>query len=77
MFSLEHKEFLIGLLVLIPLAGLFFFVLQWKAKTKKNLGDEALINQLTKNYSAQRYKIKFSLILAAIALLIISAANLR
>jgi Ca-activated chloride channel family protein len=77
MLSFEHKEILIGLLVLIPLAALFVFVLQWKAKTKKNLGDEALINQLTKNYSAQRYKLKFFLMLAVIVLLIFSAANLR
>jgi Ca-activated chloride channel family protein len=77
MFSFEHTEFLTGLLVLIPLAILFFSVLKWKKKATRNLGDEALISQLTKNYSALRFNLKFILILAAISLLIISAANLR
>lgn len=77
MFSFEHKEFLIGLAALIPLAALFYFVLSWKKKAIKNLGDEVLINQLTKNYSAKRFNLKFILVLAAIVLLIISAANLR
>jgi Ca-activated chloride channel homolog len=77
MFSFEHTELLIGLLVLIPLAALFLSVLKWKKKASKNLGDETLINQLTKNYSALRFNLKFILILAAISLVIISAANLR
>jgi Ca-activated chloride channel family protein len=77
MFSFEHTELLIGLLVLIPMVLLFFSVLRWKKKTTRNLGDEGLINQLTKNYSAPRFNLKFILILAAIAALIISAANLR
>ena len=77
MFSFEHTELLTGLLMLIPLVALFFSVLKWKKKASRNLGDEALINQLTKNYSALRFNLKFILILAAISLLIISAANLR
>ncbi len=77
MFSFEHTEFLIGLLALIPLAVLFFSVLRWKKKAVKKLGDETLISQLTKNYSAPRFNLKFILILVAISSLIISAANLR
>jgi Ca-activated chloride channel homolog len=77
MFSFEHTKFLLGLLALIPLAALFFSVIKWKKKTSKSLGDEALINQLTKSYSASRFNLKFILILSAISLLIISAANLR
>lgn len=77
MFSFEHTELLAGLLVLIPLVALFFSVLHWKKKANKILGDETLISQLTKNYSALRFNLKFILILAAISLLIISAANLR
>ena len=77
MLSFEHKEFLIALLVLIPLAMLFFFVLTWKKKARKNLGDVTLINQLTKNYSANRFNAKFILLSFCIVLLIVSAANLR
>jgi Ca-activated chloride channel homolog len=77
MFSLEHKEFLLGLLALVPLVLLFVFVIRWKQKVKKALGDEQLINRLTKNYSSRLYTIKFIAILLAIAATIIAAANLR
>ncbi|MEP6466247.1 MAG: VWA domain-containing protein [Parafilimonas sp.] len=77
MLSFEHTEYLYGLLLVIPLALLFFSVLLWKKKVKKALGDEKLINQLTKNYSAQRFKLKFILIASCILLLIFAAANLR
>lgn len=77
MFSFEHTQFLIALLVLIPIIGLLLFVLGWKKRTVRKLGDESLINQLTKNYSARRFVTKFILIAASIALLIFAAANLR
>lgn len=77
MFSFEHTEFIFGLLVLIPLVLIFLLVLQWKQKVKKALGDEQLINQLTKNYSARLYTIKFVAILLALAMCIIAAVNLR
>lgn len=77
MFSFEHKEFLLGMIALLPLALLFVFVLQWKQKVKKALGDEGLISRLTKNYSNRLYKIKFIAVLLALALTIIAAANLR
>lgn len=77
MFSFEHTEYLIALLVLLPLAALFYFVLKWKQKAAGSLGDTALINQLTKNYSAKKYKVKFILLLACIAFIIIAGANLR
>ena len=41
------------------------------------LGDEKLVSQLTKNYSAKRYKLKFILVSAGIIFLIVAAANLR
>ena len=77
MFSFEHIEYLIGLVVIIPLFFLFITVLYWKKKVKKTLGDDKLISQLTKTYSEKRYRLKFTLILASIAFLIIGAANLR
>jgi Ca-activated chloride channel family protein len=77
MLSFEHKEYLLGLLLVIPLALLFFSVLYWKKKVKKVLGDEKLVSQLTKNYSAQRYNTKFILVTSGILLLILAAANLR
>jgi Ca-activated chloride channel family protein len=65
------------LLIAVPLVLLFSYVLLWKRKAGKALGDESLINQLTKNYSAKRFNLKFTLILAALLLVILGAANLR
>src|SRR5947208_10182166 len=77
MASFEHTEYLYGLLVIIPLALLFIFVLRWKKNVRRALGEEKLIEQLTKKYSPARYSLKFILILSGIIILIITAANLR
>jgi len=77
MLSFQYTEFLLGLLAIIPLAALFIFVLRWKKKVKKTIGDEELVNALTTDYSAKYYNYKFLLIIAALALCIIGAANLR
>ncbi len=77
MLSFEHKEFLLGLLALLPLIIIFILVLKWKQKVKKALGDEYLINQLTKNYSARLYTIKFIIVAVALILCILATANLR
>lgn len=77
MLSFQHTEYFIGFLVLVPLAAVFFFVLRWKAKAAAQLGDTALINQLTKNYSDKKYKLKFVLLLVCIVFIIIAGANLR
>ncbi len=77
MLSFQHTEYFIALLVLLPLAALLFFVLRWKKKAAGKLGDIALINQLTKNYSDKKYRLKFILLLACIVFIIIAGANLR
>lgn len=77
MFSFEHSQYLLGIFLLLPLVALFVFVLRWKQKAKQRLGDEALINQLTKNYSYNKFQLKFILVICAILLLIIAGANLR
>jgi Ca-activated chloride channel family protein len=77
MLSFEYKEYLLGILLIIPLGLLFISALVWKKKVTKALGDEKLISQLTKNYSAQRYRLKFILIVFSVTELIFAAANLR
>jgi Ca-activated chloride channel family protein len=77
MFSFQHTEYLLGLIALIPLCLVFFAVVRWKKKVTKLLGDEKLIYQLTKKYSAKRFTAKFVVLLVALALIIIAAANLR
>ncbi len=75
--SFQNTEFLFGLGILIPLAALFFLVLKWKRNVRRQLGDVELINNLTDGYSARNYNWKFILIIIALALSIIGAANLR
>ena len=77
MFSFHHTEYLIALAVLLPVAFLFFNTLYWKNKVRKAMGDEALINALTKNYSSSLYRFKFFLMVVAVASLVVAGANLR
>ncbi len=77
MLQFQHIPFLYGLAALIPLVILFVYVLKWKQNTKRLLGDERLVNQLTANYSPTKYRFKIIAVIAAIGLLIIAAANLR
>ncbi len=77
MLQFQNIKFLYGLIMVIPLVGLFFYVLKWKQKKKQLLGDERLVNQLIKTYSHTKYKLKITAIIIAISLMIISAANLR
>ncbi len=77
MLAFQNIAFIVGLLALIPLVGLFVYVLKWKQKAKRALGNERIVNQLTADYSHQKYVFKIIAMLIAIALLLVSAANLR
>ncbi|MBS1744901.1 MAG: VWA domain-containing protein [Bacteroidetes bacterium] len=77
MLSFEHTDYLLGLLVVIPLALLFLYVLYWKRKTTKILGDEKLVEQLTGDFSKKKFQLKFLMVMVGIVLLIVAAANLR
>ncbi len=77
MVSFENIQFLLGLLLLLPLTILFVLAIRWKKKTQKALGDEALITKLTADYSPRLYRLKFIIVIIAVALSIIAAANLR
>jgi len=59
------------------MVGLFIYVLKWKQKARRLLGNERLVNQLTSDYSNKKYLFKIILILFIIGLLIVSAANLH
>lgn len=77
MISFQNIEFISGLLLLIPLVLIFIYVLKWKTKTRKALGDEALIAKLAAGYSSKLYKIKFVTVLIALAFCITAATNVR
>ncbi|CAN5780481.1 hypothetical protein BH11BAC4_BH11BAC4_23390 [soil metagenome] len=73
----QHIEYLI-LLVLVPvITGLFLYAIYRKRSIAKKIGDKSLVEILTSNYSRQAYFGKFLLIVAAVGMLVIALANLR
>lgn len=75
--SFQHIEYFTAFIILIPVVLLFLFVLVWKKRTKKKLGDAQLVSRLTDQYSPFRFRIKFIIVLIALSLCIMAAANLR
>jgi tetratricopeptide (TPR) repeat protein len=73
----QYKEYLLTLAVIPILVLLYFIVLRWKKKTIKKIGDERLVKEMIKNYSSQRFAIKFILIVIAFASGVLALANLR
>lgn len=59
------------------MAVLFFFYISWKKKKAKIIGDAILVQQLTSNYSPQKFAIKFCLFAVAFGLLVLALANPR
>ncbi|MEP7256674.1 MAG: VWA domain-containing protein [Ferruginibacter sp.] len=77
MFRFQHIEYLFALAAIPVVVLLYFFVLRWKKKTIKKIGDERLVKEMIKNYSPLKFAVKFVLILAAFALGAFALANLR
>ena len=76
-FQFQYKEFLLLFSALVVFATLFLFLLRWKKRTIKKIGDTRLVQQLIKNFSPQLFAGKFVLFSLAFALGIIAVANLR
>lgn len=76
-FRFQHIEFLIGLAALPLLVLLFVFVLRWKKKLQKKIGDPALVKALVKDYSPIKFALKFILVLTGFAFLVMGLANLQ
>jgi Ca-activated chloride channel homolog len=68
----QHPEFILAFLALPFVGLLFWYVLQWKLSVAKKIGDEKLVNELTKVHSPTKYLAKF--VLAALALIALIAA---
>jgi len=77
MLRFQHTSYLLFLAAIPLLAVLYFFVISWKKKTIKKIGDENLVKELIRNYSSRRYSIKFLLIISAFMLGVFALANLR
>lgn len=77
MYSFEHIEYFGALALAACIVVVFLLCLRWKRNVAKQLGDKALIDKLSANYSGKLYRVKFFLLLTATCLIIIAAANLR
>ena len=62
---------------LVVFVLLFLFLLRWKKRTIKKIGDSRLVHQLIKNFSPQLFAGKFILFSLAFGLGVIAVANLR
>jgi len=76
-FQFQYKEFLLLFSALVVFAMLFVFLLRWKKRTIKKIGDNRLVQLLIKNFSPQLFAGKFVLFSLAFALGIVAVANLR
>ena len=76
-FQFQYKEFLLLFSALVVFATLFLFLLRWKKRTIKKIGDYRLVQQLIKNFSPQLFAGKFVFFSLAFALGVIAVANLR
>ncbi|MBK6380489.1 MAG: VWA domain-containing protein [Chitinophagaceae bacterium] len=77
MLAFQHTDYLIALAAIPLLLLLYFFVLNWKKKTIKKIGDANLVTEMIKNHSPQKFALKFVLILIAFAAGVFALANLR
>jgi tetratricopeptide (TPR) repeat protein len=77
MFSFQYIQYLLILLAIPFFIASYFYVLNWKKKTIKKIGDERLVKELIKDYSPQKFALKFILTITAFALCVIALANLR
>jgi tetratricopeptide (TPR) repeat protein len=77
LYNFQYIYFLLGLLAIPVFLLLFIYVIRWKKNTIKKIGDEKLVRQMIKNYSAKRFAIKFICIVFAFAACVLAVANLR
>ncbi len=77
MFNFQHIEYLLGLILLLPIIWFYFYALNKKKKTAAKIGNPELVKRLTKTYSSKRFLYKFLFLFTAIFFLVIALANPR
>ncbi|MEO8403896.1 MAG: VWA domain-containing protein [Chitinophagaceae bacterium] len=73
----QHIEFIWLSGAIILFIGLFIFLLSWKRKVKRKIGDPSLVNALTSTYSSRLFVLKFIAIVIAFAAGVVAVMNLR
>jgi len=76
-WQFQYEEYLWLLPGLLFFIALFIFLLLWKKRTIRRIGDEKLVRLLIVNFSSRLFLIKFILFSLAFALGVIAIANLR
>jgi tetratricopeptide (TPR) repeat protein len=77
MFRLQHTEYLIVLAAIPLMILLYFFVIFWKRRTVKKIGDAGLVKEMTKSFSPQKFALKFLLVVLAFGLTVFALVNPR
>lgn len=77
MLRFQHGEYLYALFLLILIILAFISVLAWKRRAVKKIGDKGLVEQLFTGYSVRFRNLKFWLLFAAFAFIVLGAANLQ
>lgn len=73
----QYIFFLSGLALLPVMLIIFLYAKNKKKKTIKKIGDEGLVKQLLAKYKASSFTKKFILVTCAMAVLVLTLANLR
>lgn len=76
MIHFQHIEYLSALLAIPVIFFLYYTVIKWKKSTAKKIGDSLLVKELTKEYSGQKFRIKFILCVVAFGLCALAVAGL-
>ena len=76
-FQFQHREFIWMAGGIILLLLLFIFLLRWKKKVKKRIGDPILVNSLISSYSNKKFVLKLIFLIIAFGLGVVAVMNLR
>lgn len=76
-FQFQHKEFAWLFAALAMLVALFWFILRWKKKVMRRIGDEKLVRLLINHYSPRLFNTRFIFFSAAFALGVVAVMNPR
>jgi Mg-chelatase subunit ChlD len=73
----QYIQLLWALLLIPVLIGVYFYARRKKQLAFKKIGDEVLVKELTSSYNTSSFWKKFVLVITAMALILVSIANLR
>src|ERR1700730_18204386 len=77
MMRFQHTEYFLALLAIPVLVVLFFYLLQWKERVMRKMGEPVFIRELVKTYSPVKFLLKFVLAMLALVAIIGGLANLQ